>query len=63
MTKYKITCLFQADWNNIYTAIFGEAVHSYSETNCESPNIAVFGFDEPVTPADLGPLVKIEIIQ
>ena len=28
-----------------------------------SGNVAVFGFDDPsVTPADLGPLVRVELI-
>ena len=63
MTYYKITCLFQADWDNLFPAIFGtNAQHSYSANGDLGPNIAVYGFDTPQTPVDLGPLVKVEVI-
>ena len=60
MYRYKITCLFQADWTTIYPALFGGAVHSYSLN--DKPNVATYGFDTPQTPADLGPLVRVELI-
>ena len=62
MYRYKVTCLFQADWANICPAIFGGVEHSYSENGSEGPNVATYGFDQPQTPADLGPLVKVELV-
>ena len=62
MYRYKITCLFQADFSNIYRAIFGGVEYSYSENGCEGPNVATYGFDQPQTPIDLGPLVKVELV-
>jgi hypothetical protein len=63
MTYYKITCAFQADWDNLFKSVFGiNAQHSYSRNGEEGPNVAVYGFDTPQTPADLGPLVKVELI-
>ena len=59
MYKYKVTTMFPADWPNIYKALFGTAEHCASMTNISS---AEFTFSEPVTPADLGPLVKVELI-
>ena len=58
MIHYKITTLFQADWKNVFEALFPDRQHSYSSI---TENTAVFGFeDETVVPADLGPLVKVE---
>lgn len=63
MTYYKITCLFQADWTTLFPAIFGTiAQHAYSANGEQGPNVAIYGFDTPQTPVDLGPLVKIEVI-
>jgi hypothetical protein len=62
MYIYKVTCLFQADWVNLYPAIFGGVEHSYSENGSQGPNVANYGFLTPQTPADLGPLVKVELI-
>lgn len=59
MTTYKVTCLFAADWGNVYPLLFGNAVHIASEV---TGNIGKFTFSEPVTPADLGPLVRVELI-
>ena len=59
MTTYKVTCLFNADWGNLYKMLFGDAVHVASEI---TGNVGVFTFDQPVTPADLGPLVRVELI-
>lgn len=60
MITYKVTTLFQADWENVFVALFPGRQHSMSEVN---GNVAVFGFDDPaVTPADLGPLVRVELI-
>ena len=60
MYRYKVTCLFQADWTTIYPALFGEVEHSYSLN--DKPNIATYGFATPQTPADLGPLVRVELL-
>jgi hypothetical protein len=60
MITYKITTAFQADWDNLFKSLFGSNQHVYSQV---SGNEGVFGFsDASVTPADLGPLVKVEII-
>ena len=62
MYRYKITCLFQADWPNLFKAIFGDVQHSYSENMMDAPNVATYGFPTPQTPADLGPLVRVELL-
>jgi hypothetical protein len=60
MITYKITTVFQADWDNLFPAIFGSNQHCFSEVD---GNVAKFGFeDTTVTPADLGPLVRVELI-
>lgn len=59
MIIYKVTTLFQADWDNVFAALFPGRQHDYSEI---TGNTAKFGFiDQTVTPADLGPLVKVEV--
>lgn len=63
MTYYKITCVFSADWDNLFPAIFGSnAQHSYSRNGEDGPNVAIYGFTTPQTPANLGPLVKVEVV-
>ena len=58
MITYKVTCLFTPDWPNVYSALFGSRQHDASS---ESGATAYYSFnDETVTPADLGPLVKVE---
>jgi len=60
MITYRITCMFQADWKNLFVALFGDRQHCYSVIDCD---YAVFGFEDPsVKPADLGPLVVVTII-
>lgn len=59
MITYKVTTMFQADWDNLFASIFPGCQHSMSYIN---GNVALFGFPKPVTPADLGPLVKVELI-
>jgi hypothetical protein len=59
MHTYRITCLFQADWSTLYPALFGNAQHCASRTE---DNVATFTFDTPQTPANLGPLVKVELL-
>ena len=62
MIYYKITCVFQADWNNLVAAIFPNAQHSYSRIGDAGQNVAIYGFSTAQTPVDLGSLVKVEII-
>ena len=59
MITYKITCMFQPDWNNLFTALIGSVQHCASKTGV---SIAEFTFPTAQTAADLGPLVKVEII-
>ena len=59
MITYKITTMFQADWDNLFASLFPGRQHCYSEIK---GNEAKFGFSEPVTPADLGPLVRVELL-
>lgn len=60
MSKYKLTAIgFYPEFELLYKQIFGDAVHVESLVQ---GNVAYYTFDQPVTPADLGPLVKIELI-
>lgn len=60
MITYKITPMFAADWTSLYESLFGENVHCASKVE---GNVATFSFeDDSVTPADLGPLVKVEVV-
>lgn len=59
MITYRITCMFAPDWSNLYPALFGTVQHCASMVN---GNIAEFTFDTPQTPANLGPLVRVELI-
>lgn len=60
MSKYKLTAIgFYPEFELLYKQIFGDAVHVESLVQ---GNVAYYTFDQPVTPADLGPLVKIELL-
>lgn len=60
MIYFKLTTAFKAEPSNLYTMVFGQAVHSFSRVNPDE-GVFVYGFtDETVTPADLGPLVRVE---
>lgn len=60
MITYKVSPVFDPNWESLYKSLFGDAVHS--ATNIEN-NVGVFSFeDDSVTPADLGPLVKVEVV-
>lgn len=59
MYKFKVTCLFVPDWNVVYQSVFGSAVHCASTTE---GSVATFTFATPQIPADLGPLVRVELI-
>lgn len=60
MSKYKVTTIgFYPDFGLLYGQIFANAVHVESLVE---GNVAYYTFDQPVTPADLGPLVRVELI-
>jgi hypothetical protein len=59
MHKYKVTCLFVPDWAVVYQSLFGSAVHCASSTE---GSVGTFTFATPQTPADLGPLVRVELL-
>ena len=60
MSKYKLTAIgFYPEFELLYKQIFGDAVHVESLVQ---GNVAYYTFDQPVTPADLGPLVKVELL-
>ena len=59
MTTYRITCMFEPEWQSLYPALFGTVQHCASMVN---GNVAEFTFASPQTPANLGPLVKVTVI-
>lgn len=61
MYKYKVTALFYTDWNVLFSHIFVNAEHCYSTVT--SSNYAIYGFETEQNPIDLGPLVKVELIE
>ena len=59
--KYSITSILQvSDWQALRVAVFGDAQPIFEQFGGGAPYVVEFA--EPQTPADLGPLVKIEII-
>lgn len=59
--KYRITSILQVnDWQALRVAVFGQALPVFEQFGGGAPYIVQFS--EPVTPADLGPLVKVELI-
>jgi len=59
--KYRITSILQVnDWQALRVAIFGDAIPVFEQFGGGAPYVVQFS--EPVTPADLGPLVKVELI-
>ena len=59
--KYSITSIFQVnDWERLRVALFGDAQPVYQQFGIGFAYIVEFS--EPVTPLDLGPLVKVELI-
>ena len=60
--KYKITVIAVAvqDWQELRKAIFGEAQPIFEEFGGGIPFTVTFA--TPQTPADLGPLVKVELL-
>lgn len=59
MHTYKVTCPFQADWENLFAALFPDAQHCASTIE---GNVATYSFATPQTPVDLGPLVVVELL-
>ena len=55
--KYKVTCLFMADWPLVSKAIFGDEHTVFMQTE---GNVGLFVFDHHVTPVNIGPLAIIE---
>lgn len=55
--KYKVTCLFLADWQMVSKSIFGNEQTIFMQTD---GNVGLFVFDHPVTPNSIGPLAIIE---
>ncbi|MEY3853737.1 MAG: hypothetical protein RI910_2717 [Verrucomicrobiota bacterium] len=60
MYKYKLTAIgFYPEFELLYKQVFGDAVHVESLV---AGNVAIYGFSTPQTPADLGPLVRVELL-
>ena len=60
MYKYKLTAIgFYPEFDLLYKQIFGDAVHVESIVQ---GNVAYYTFSTPQNPADLGPLVRVELI-
>jgi len=58
MVTYKVTTAFVPEWNNVFEALFPGRQHDASAVYS---SVAFYSFnDDTVTPADLGPLVKVE---
>jgi hypothetical protein len=59
--KYSVTTVLQVnDWQALRVAVFGQALPVFEQFGGGAPYIVQFS--EPVTPADLGPLVRVELI-
>lgn len=49
-----------SDWQALRVAVFGDAVPVFEQFGGGAPYVVEF--ETPQTPADLGPLVKVELI-
>ena len=59
--KYRITSILQVnDWQALRVAIFGQTLPVFEQFGGGAPYVVQFS--EPVTPADLGPLVRVELL-
>lgn len=59
--RYTITTpLLISDWQQLRRSVFGDAVPIFEQFGGGAPYVVEFA--EPQTPADLGPLVKVETI-
>lgn len=52
--------LLIADWQELRRSVFGDAQPVFEQFGGGAPYVVEFA--EPVTPADLGPLIKAELI-
>lgn len=59
--RYTITTPLQInDWQQLRIDVFGDAVPVFEQFGGGAPYLVEFS--EPVTPANLGPLIKVETI-
>jgi hypothetical protein len=60
MITYKVTPIFVPEWEALFATLFPGKQHDASSIN---QTFATFSFNDlTVTPADLGPLVRVELI-
>jgi hypothetical protein len=55
-----ITPLLISDWQELRKSVFGDAQPVFEEFGGGAPYIVEFA--QPVTPVDLGPLVRVELL-
>jgi hypothetical protein len=55
-----ITPLLISDWQELRKSVFGDAQPIFEEFGGGAPYIVTFS--TPQTPADLGPLVRVELL-
>jgi hypothetical protein len=62
MYRYKVTAIGMLvnDWQDLRNAIFGDSPAIFEQYGA-TPS-AEFHFDSPQTPADLGPLIRVELL-
>ena len=62
MYRYKVTVIGMLvnDWQDLRNAIFGGSPAAFEQYGA-TPS-AEFHFSTPQTPADLGPLVRVELL-
>lgn len=60
MTTYRIKTLFLPEWPAIFEAVFGK--DAQCQASLVDGNVAYYSFNAPQTPADLGPLVQITVV-
>ncbi len=59
--KYSVKTVLQVnDWQALRVAIFGDAQPIFEQFGGGAPYLVEFA--EPVTPADIGPLIRVELI-
>lgn len=61
MFRYKVTviAIYVNDWTGLRKAVFGESDAVFEQYGS---GLGEFHFSTPQTPADLGPLVRVELI-
>jgi hypothetical protein len=60
MYTYKVTTMFFPEWPTLFRSIFG--ADAVCVASLVDGNVATYTFSTPQTPADLGPLVRVELI-